>query len=230
MVPPGEQKPPAVDDLFVDIGLSADEARARVEIGDMVTLYRELEWSGHNIMAKSLDDRVGIFVMLEALRALDGPTEAEIIAVATVQEEVGTRGAGVAAHAYDPDVALALDISPAGDYAGAPEETAGLWLGKGVGIKAFDMSTIPSQPLNRFLRQLARDNGIPYQNEILVRGGTDAGAMQRARAGAPASTLSIPVRYAHTVNETCSLTDVQATIDLLRLFLERAHEGDYREQ
>jgi endoglucanase len=230
MTPPGEQKPPTVDDLFVDIGLSGDEASELVEIGDMVTLYRELEWSGHNIMTKALDDRVGIFVMLEALRALDGPPQAEIVAVATVQEEVGTRGAGTAAFAIEPDVALALDISPAGDYAGAPEETAGLWLGKGVGIKAMDMSTISSQPLNRHLKQLARDNGIPFQNEILVRGGTDAGAMQRARSGAPASTLSIPVRYAHTVNETCSPTDVQAAIDLLKLFLEHAHEGDYREQ
>lgn len=229
MTPLNEQKPPTVDDLFVDIGLSADEAREHVESGDMVTLYRELEWSGHNVMAKSLDDRVGIFVMLEALRALDGPTQAEIIAVATVQEEVGTRGAGVAAFAYEPDVALALDISPAGDYAGAPEETAGLWLGKGVGIKAMDMSTISSYPLNLHLKQLARDNGIPFQMEILVRGGTDAGAMQRARSGAPASTLSIPVRYAHTVNETCSPADVRATIDLLALFLEHAHEGDFRE-
>ena len=178
MTPPSEQKPPTVEDLFVDIGLSADEAKEHIEIGDMVTLYRELEWSGHNIMSKALDDRVGIFVMLEALRALDGPTEAEIFAVATVQEEVGTRGAGTAAFAIEPDVALALDISPAGDYAGAPEETAGLWLGKGVGIKAMDMSTISSYPLNLHLKQLARDNGIPFQMEILVRGGTDAGAMQ----------------------------------------------------
>lgn len=230
MTPAGEQKPPTVDDLFVDIGLSAEEARTHIEIGDMVTLYRELEWSGHNIMTKALDDRVGIFVMLEALRALDGPTNTEIVAVATVQEEVGTRGAGVAAFAYEPDVALALDISPAGDYAGAPEETAGLRLGQGVGIKAMDMSTISSYPLNLYLKQLAREAGIPFQMEILVRGGTDAGAMQRARSGAPASTLSIPVRYAHTVNETCAPADVQATIDLLRLFLEHAHEGDYREK
>jgi endoglucanase len=91
------------------------------------------------------------------------------------------------------------------------------------------MSTIPSEPLNRFLRRLARENGIPYQNEILVRGGTDAGAMQRARGGTPATALSIPVRYAHTVNETCSPSDVQAAIDLLKVFLERTHEGDYRE-
>jgi endoglucanase len=92
-----------------------------------------------------------------------------------------------------------------------------------------DMSTIPSYPLNLHLKQLAREAGIPFQMEILTRGGTDAGAMQSATGGRPVTTLSIPVRYAHTVNETCSPTDVQATINLLELFLEHAHEGDYRE-
>ncbi|MEZ4522027.1 MAG: hypothetical protein R3A46_10355 [Thermomicrobiales bacterium] len=101
---------------------------------------------------------------------------------------------------------------------------------KASGSRRSTISTISSYPLNRHLKQLARDNGIPFQMEILTRGGTDAGAMQRATGGRPVTTLSIPVRYAHTVNEICSPADVQATIDLLRFFLEHAHESDYQER
>ena len=230
-----EEMAPLVDEINVDALGNLIGVR-RGQGGPRVMLAAHMDEIG--FIVKHIDDKGflrlqrtgGIFVVLEALRALDGPTTAEIIAVATVQEEVGTRGASTAAFAYEPDVALALDDSPADDYAGAPEESAGLRLGPGVGIKAMDMGTIPNYRLNLHLKRLARDNGIPFQMEILVRGGTDAGAMQRARSGAPTSALSIPVRYAHTVNETCSPTDVQATIDLLKLFLEHTHEGDYRKR
>jgi endoglucanase len=175
-------------------------------------------------MTKALDDRVGIFVMLEALRALDGPPQAEIVAVATVQEEVGTRGAATAAFRVAPDIGIALDITPAGDFPGAPPEFVGVRLGGGVGLKIMDMSSIADHALNRRLRQVADAHDIPYQLEILGRGGTDAGAIQRALAGAPITALSIPVRYAHTVNEMCAVGDVRAAIDLLTRFLAQAHE------
>lgn len=222
----GEVKPVTIDDLFVDIGLTGEQCRAQVEIGDMVTMDRTLESSGNHLMTKTLDDRVGIFIMLEALKALDGPVPAEIIAVATVQEEVGTRGAMTVAWAYEPDIAIALDITPAGDFPGAPPEFVAVKLGAGVALKIMDVTAISDYRLNQRLRRNADAEGIPYQLEILGRGGTDAGSMQRSRGGVPVTALSVPVRYAHTANETCAAADIQAAIDLLAAFLARAHLDD----
>ena len=224
LLAPNEVKPPTVDDLFVDLGLAGDEVRANVEVGDMVTLERTLEWAGNHIISKALDDRVGIYIMLETLRALGGDLAAEVVAVATVQEEVGTRGAATAAFNIAPDIGIALDITPAGDFPGAPPEFVGVRLGGGVGLKIMDMSSVADHALNRRLRQVADAHDIPYQLEVLGRGGTDAGAIQRALAGAPVTALSIPVRYAHTVNEMCAVGDVQAAVDLLTRYLGRVHE------
>lgn len=226
LLAPSEVKPPTVDDLFVDLGLLGDAVRANVEVGDMVTLERTLEWAGDHIISKALDDRVGLYIMLEALRALGDDVQVEVVAVATVQEEVGTRGAATAAFNSAPDIGIALDITPAGDFPGAPPEFVGVRLGGGVGLKVFDMSSIADYALNQQLRSLADAHGIPYQLEILGRGGTDAGAIQRALDGAPVTAFSIPVRYAHTVNEMCAVSDVRAAIALLTRYLQQAHAVD----
>lgn len=223
----GDIKPPKLDELFVDVGLSGDEVRERVEVGDMVTLDRTVEVVGNNVIGKSMDDRVCVFQMIEALRALDGATNAEIIAVATTQEEVGLRGALTSAQHIKPDIAIALDITLAMDIPGAAEQDAVSRLGKGVAIKIMDSSMISNHKMVRFMRDLAKQHDIPYQLEILPRGGTDAGAMQKVHGGVPAITLSIPTRYVHTVNEMCAASDIQNSIDLLARFLETVHEGDF---
>ena len=215
-----EVKPPTIADLFVDIGLDGDTARATIDIGDMITLERSLVQSGPHIVSKALDDRAGLAIMLETLRALSRTTDAEIIAVATTQEEVGVRGATTAAWALQPDIGIALDITPAGDFPGAPEEHVGVSLGNGVAIKVMDPGAISDHRLNQRLRRIAAEHDIPYQLEILGRGGTDASAIQRAGSGVRATALSIPVRYAHTVNETCAVADIEATIALLTRYLE----------
>jgi putative aminopeptidase FrvX len=230
LLDPGDIKPPKVDELFVDLGLSAEEVRAKVEVGDQITMDRTVEHAGNNIIGKAFDDRICVFQMLEALRQLSGPTNAEIIAVATTQEEVGLRGAGTAAYHLEPDIAVALDITLALDIPGAAEQDAVTRLGNGVAIKIMDSSHISNYKLVQHMRQLARANDITHQLEILPRGGTDAGAMQTSRAGMPAITISIPTRYVHTVNEMCAVPDVQASIDLLARYLEHAHEGKYAYQ
>jgi endoglucanase len=221
-----EIKPPKLDELFVDVGLPVERVHAEVEIGDMVTIDRELVEAGDCVMGKALDDRVAVFVMIEALRAM-GETKAEIVAVASTQEEVGLRGAGTAAFEVQPDIAVALDITLALDIPGMPAELAVTHLGKGVAIKVMDSSHIANPALLRHLRDLAEANDIPYQLEILPRGGTDAGAMQTARGGAPAVTLSIPTRYVHTANETAARGDISGTIALLARFLEDAGSRSY---
>ncbi|MCX7623235.1 MAG: M42 family metallopeptidase [Thermomicrobium sp.] len=221
-----ERKAPALEELYVDLGLSAEEVRSRVEIGDMVTLAREFARLGPTVLSKALDDRVGVFVMLETLRHLDRH-EAEIVAVATVQEEVGLRGAQTAAFGIEPDVGIALDVTIAGDVPGIEAQDRVTRLGHGVAIKVFDTSHIPSRPLVQHLREVADRRGIRYQLEVLPRGGTDAGAVQRARAGVPAVTVSIPTRHVHTVNEMAHVDDIAAAVELLTAYLAEAHERTY---
>jgi endoglucanase len=127
----------------------------------------------------------------------------------------------------EPDVAIALDVTLALDVPGMPSELAVTRFGEGVAIKLMDSSHISSPALVRHLRDLAEANGIPYQLEVLPRGGTDAGAMQRARTGVAAVTLSIPTRYVHTVNELAAGSDIAATIDLLARYLEDAGSRSY---
>jgi tetrahedral aminopeptidase len=227
LLEPGEAKPVKLDDLFVDIGLPADDVKAAVEIGDMVTLDRTLETNDNIVISKSLDDRVGVYVMIEAIRAMKS-SDAEIVAVATTQEEVGLRGARTAAYTVEPDISVALDVTLALDIPGASGETAVSKLGKGPAIKIFDSSHLTHPKLVRHVRDVAEEKNIAYQLEILPRGGTDAGAMQLSRAGSAAITLSIPCRYVHTVNEMASIQDINATVDLLAAYLESAGSRTYR--
>lgn len=223
----GDVKPPKLDELFVDLGMSTDAVRSHVEMGDMITLDRTVESVGDCIIGKAFDDRICVFQMIEALRQLSGATNCEIVAVATVQEEVGLRGAQTSAFHVDADIAVALDITLAQDIPGTAEQDMVTRLGSGPAVKLMDSASISNHHLVKHMRDVAKANDITHQLEILPRGGTDAGAAQRSRGGVPAITLSIPTRYVHTVNEMCSVADVQASIDLLARYLEVAHEGDY---
>lgn len=226
LLDPSEIKPPKIEELFVDVGLPAAQVKDGIEVGDMVTLDRTLESTADAVISKALDDRVGVFVMIEALRAVQAH-RSEILAVATTQEEVGLRGARTAAFALEPDIAVALDVTLAWDLPGGQPELAVSELRKGVALKVLDSSQLTHPKLLRHFRDLAEQNDIPYQLELLPRGGTDAGAMQLARDGTAAMTLSIPTRYVHTVNELASIGDIDATTKLLTRFLEDAGNRDY---
>ncbi len=219
-------EPPSRDDFFVDIGMTPDDVKQRVQLGDYVTMDRTLERIGGNYISKAMDDRVGVFVMLEAMRAMRSH-EATIYAVATVQEEVGLRGAIASGYALNPTIVVALDVTLAMDIPGGGGENTVTTLGGGAAIKIMDSSLICHPKLVRHFRRIAEREGIAFQMEILPAGGTDAGGVQRLRGGMPAITLSIPTRYVHTVNEMVSEADVQACIDLLARYLEEAHLGDY---
>ena len=218
-------KSPQLGELYVDLALPGEQVKAAVQVGDMVTLDRTTEEIGNCIIGKAMDDRLSVFVMIEALRALR-ETACDIYAVATTQEEVGLRGATTSAYTIAPELSIALDVTLAMDLPGAAPEDRITKLGGGTAIKLMDSASISHPKLVRFFRETADSEGIPYQLEILPRGGTDAGAMQRVRGGSAAITLSTPTRYVHTVNEMVHKTDIQAGIDLLARVLERAHEID----
>jgi endoglucanase len=222
----GDRKVPKVEEFFVDLGMPADEVKEAVRVGDYATMDRTLEKVGGNYLGKAMDDRVGVFVMLEALRTL-GDHEATIHAVATSQEEVGLRGAEASGSALAPTVVIALDITLAVDVPGTEEEGRITELGKGVALKIMDSYSISHPRLLEHFQRIADREDIPHQTEILPFGGTDAAGVQRLHGGIPAITLSVPCRYVHTPNEMVSERDVQATIDLLARYLEEAHTGDY---
>jgi endoglucanase len=214
------------DNFFVDLGLPAEDVKAKVKLGDQVTMDRKFSEMGGLFTCKSMDDRVAVFVMIEALKKARS-NEIDVYAVATVQEEIGLRGATAAGSAIAPDVVVAIDITLANDIPGVPEQDHVTNLGAGTAIKVMDSSLICHPKVVEHFRSLAERNGIPHQMEILSRGGTDAGGVQRLHGGIPAFTLSIPTRYVHTVNETVHPGDVQASIDLLAAYIEDAHHGSY---
>ena len=223
-----EAKGPKVADYFVDVGLPVERVNEIVEIGDMVTMDRTLERAGDMIVGKAMDDRAGVFVMIEAIRALRSH-EVDVVGVATVQEEVGLRGATTAAFGIEPDIGIALDGTLAVDIPESKDHEHVSKLGKGVAIKVMDSSSISDPRMVNQFRDIARRERIPFQMEILPRGGTDAGSIQRSRAGVPTITLSVPTRYVHTVNEMVSERDVEAAVTLLARYVEAAHTFEYDE-
>lgn len=221
-----DKKPPKAEEFFVDLGMPADGVKEKVRIGDYAVMDRTLEQVGENYIGKAMDDRIGVFVMYEALRAM-GEHEATLYAAATSQEEVGLRGAAASGSALEPTVVVALDVTLAMDIPGGGNEDEISALGKGAALKIMDGHSISHPKLVEHFRSIAEREGIPHQMEILPFGGTDAGGVQRLHGGIPAITLSIPCRYVHTPNEMVNAGDVQAAIDLLARYLEEAHTGDY---
>ena len=217
---------PEVEGAFVDLGLPEEEVKRLVSVGDTVTMDRKLLRLGKLLSNKAMDDRVGVYVMIEAVRAARS-NGVEVHAIATVQEESGLRGAAAAGAAIAPDIVVALDVTLANDFLGIPEADHVTRLGHGTAIKVLDSSLICHPKVVAHFRRLAETNQIPYQLEVLARGGTDAGGVQRLHGGIPSFTLSVPTRYIHTVNETVHEDDLQASVDLLARYIEDAHNGDY---
>jgi len=220
------KKPVELKNLFIDLGLKGEEVKRRVRVGDPVTLRQDFLEFGEVVSGKALDDRVGIYVLIEALRRVK-EHKCDIYLVATTQEEVGLRGARVSGFDVAPEVAVAVDTTLACDVPGVEEAEQITKLGRGTAIKLKDSASISNPKLVRRLVELAEERGIKYQMEILPRGGTDAGAVQLAREGAAVVTISVPTRNVHTVVELAHKDDIEASIALIAAFLEVAHEGDF---
>lgn len=213
------KKIPEVNEFVVDLCLPAEQVKAKVRIGDPVALAQTFDSVGECVSGKCLDNRVAAFVVLEAMKKVSG-LKYEVVLAATVQEEVGLRGAGPAAYAVEPDIAIAIDTTICADTPGVSEEERVTRQGDGVALTLVDSSTISNRWLIDQFESVAKQRNIPHQLSILPRGGTDAASMQRARGGFPAMTLSIPTRYIHTVTECIHTRDLQSAIDLLAAWLE----------
>ena len=202
---------PALDQFFIDVGAQSRQD-CTVKIGDVAGFERSFLDMGNRLVAKSMDNRISVAILVEMLRQLDH-TPHQIFAVFSTQEEVGLRGAISAAYGIDPDLGLAIDVTAVGDTPkGIKMEVS---LGKGPTIKVRDSSFISDPRLVRWMVAVAEKAGIPYQLEVLERGGTDGRSIQLSRAGVPTGAISIPCRYIHSPSEMVDYNDVQAAVRLL---------------
>jgi putative aminopeptidase FrvX len=210
---------PEVEDVHIDLGLDGEEVQERVSPGDLVTLEQTTEQIGETVSGKALDDRVCLFAMLEAAKRIED-SEVTIHFAATVQEEVGIRGAQALGVDLDPDLAVALDVTVANDVPGFEPGDQVTELGEGTAIKLKDSSVITNPKVHRRMQSVAESEDIEHQLEVLPAGGTDTAGFQRASGATPVGAISIPTRYLHTVTESAHVADVAATIDLLTAFLD----------
>ena len=214
-----------VSDFFVDLCLPAKKVKEEVEVGAMVVIDRQFSEIGDGASCKAMDNRVAMYVMIKAMQAAER-FGFETYAVATTQEEVGLRGAGTSAFEISPDVGVALDTTLCVDIPGVPDHEKVTDLGGGAAIKIQDSSFISHPGLVASFKGLAKKRKIKHQMEILPRGGTDAGAIQRVQGGVPVITLSIPTRYIHTSIELADREDVDAVVKLLTAFIEEGEKAD----
>jgi endoglucanase len=215
-----------IEDLWIDIGAEDREAAEEmVSIGDVATFqlnYTPLH--GDLVAAPGCDDKVGVFVAMEALRQIPADElDCAVYAVSTVQEELGLRGARTSAFSIDPHAGIAIDVTHATDYPGVEAKKAGdITIGKG---PALPKGANINARLRTILTGAAQAQGIEYQNEPTPRAtGTDANVIQITRAGVAAALIGIPNRYMHTAVEIVSLSDLQDAATLLAAALTRIDE------
>ncbi|HPT83576.1 MAG TPA: M42 family metallopeptidase [Limnochordia bacterium] len=216
---PGEQsKAVKMEDLFIDAGFAGrEEAEQFVQIGDLVTIKRPVtELQGSFLAGKAFDDRAGVAAILECFQVLSTVAhQADVYGVATVQEEVGLRGAVTSTYGIVPDIGIAIDVG-FGDSPGLPE-TDTIKLSQGPGI-AIGPHVHPK--LHNRMVEVAKEWNISYSlDPSPYPGGTDAYAMQVARAGVATILLSIPLRYMHTPVETLDYQDIKSTGRLMAMFI-----------
>jgi endoglucanase len=217
-----------LDSLRIDIG---NENSKKAKVGDWATFATNFSRLGPSIRAKALDDRFGVATLVELAR--HAPSNIDLLAAFTVQEEVGLRGAHVAAYALDPHIAIVLDCTPAMDLPVLADDQVysdsdrtgnaryNTRLGAGPAIYVADRATLSDPRLIRHLIETAEALDIPYQIRQPGGGGTDAGAIHKQRMGIPSVSVSVPGRYLHTAVSLSRLDDWKNTLALVHAALAR---------
>lgn len=214
-----KNKIPAMDELYIDIGaVDKGEAEELVRPGDLAAFDDTVTRFGNGFLkAKAIDDRVGCAVMI---KLLESELPCDCWFAFMVQEEVGSRGAAVAAHIVEPEVALILEGTTAGDLPGVTGANRVCAPGEGIVIPFMDASTIYDRSLYHLLTGLAGENNIRWQTKTRVAGGTDASAVQRSGAGVMTAALSVAVRNLHSPACVAKISDCEDQLKMAKLFLE----------
>lgn len=212
------------DQLYIDIGAkNKEDAESVVHLGDMVTFATQSQIRGRIAIGKAFDDRAGCAVLAELVKERYG---VELVAVFTVQEEVGVRGARVAAYGIEPELGFALEGTICDDLPRKEDVTPVTRLGHGPAITVMDHSVISDRRLVDLLVKTATEAGLPYQFKAPGLGGTDAGAIHLSREGVPSVAVAVPSRYIHTPVSLLHLDDLEHTIALMKATLQRL-ENDF---
>jgi endoglucanase len=206
-----------IDKMYIDLGATS-KADCPVKVGDVAAFERAFTEMGNRLVAKSLDDRAGVTVLIETLRAIKS-TPNDLYFAFTTQEEVGTRGAGPAAYGIDPDIGIAVDVTATGDTPASSKMV--MELGKGPCVKFRDVGMLSDARVVNWMIQTAEKAKIPYQREVLLVGSTDAREIQVSRAGVMAGGLSIPCRYVHSASEMIDYGDLKNSVKLLTAMLSK---------
>ena len=207
----------SLDSLRIDLGPGG-----KAKIGERATFATKFQRVGPSILSKAIDDRIGVGILIELLK--HAPANVDLGLAFSVQEESGLRGAKVAAHFFDPDLAFAIDSTPAHDlptHDGGENISYNTRLGLGPAIYITDGSTLHDPRLVRFLQETAEEAGIPYQFRQPGGGGTDSGAIQRTRSGIPTVSVSVPHRYTHSPISISRVDDWKNTLNLIHAALGR---------
>ena len=201
----------AITDFYIDVQTGGNGNATPV--GQPAGFMREMQVRGERVIGKSLDDRIGCVVAIEALRRLNRETPNELYFAFTVQEEVGLRGAKTAAQGVQPDIGIAIDVTASGDQIRGNKMQ--VKLGGGTAIKVHDPGLVVPVAIKNWMIERCKADDIPYQLELLTGGTTDAAVIQLTDSGVPSGCISIPTRYVHTTSETVDIGDVRASVDLL---------------
>jgi putative aminopeptidase FrvX len=221
MKPDEREKASKIEDLWIDIGVtSRAEAQEQVRVGTVGVIDATVhEFPNGRVVGRSIDNRIGAYTVLEALRLLseERPT-VTVAAVATTQEEVTMSGAQTSAFSFAPQVAIAVDVTHATDYPFADRKLRGeAKLGAGPAIAS---GSVNSPVVHEMLLEIAEANGIPYTLKVNpASSGTDGDQIHRARSGVATAVVSIPNRYMHSPNEMIQLSDVEYAAKLIAVFV-----------
>jgi endoglucanase len=217
-----------VNSLRIDVGLGGSKL---VEIGDRATFATSLAVLGPSLRGKALDDRLGVFNLIQLLK--NAPDNIDLLAAFTVQEELGLRGATIAAYHFNPDIGIAMDSTPANDmphFDGEANHTHNTKLDGGPAIYLMDGATIGDHRLVKWLTETADAEKIPWQYRQPGRGGTDAGAIHKTRAGVPSVSVSVPQRYLHSPAGMVRIDDELNTLKLMHAALSRLDKSILKPQ
>jgi endoglucanase len=197
------------DDMRIDVGaLTKDFGGKKMKVGDRATFLTKYEEAGRMALGKALDNRCGCAILVDLLEG--DPFPFDLYAVFSVQEEIGLRGARVAAQGLKPDVALVLETTPAYDLPTEDDVSPNVALGKGASVYVMDRVTIQDPRLVSHIMKTASDNDIPFQVRQPGGGGTDTGAIQRVGPAVSSATIAVPVRYPHAPTSMVNLDDFEA--------------------
>jgi len=206
-----------INKMYIDVGATKKED-CPVKVGDFAAFERSYMEMGDRLVAKSIDDRSGVAVLIETLRGIKS-TPNDLYFVFTTQEEVGLRGAGTAAYGIDPEIGIAIDVTATGDTPASLKMA--MELGKGPCVKFRDPGMLADPRVVDWMITTAEKAKIPYQREVLLIGTTDGKEIQISRAGVMTGALSIPCRYVHSASEMVDYNDLKNSVKLLTAMLSK---------